>query len=646
MSSLRRGKVVANRPSEAIIGRDAEVELLLNSLRGTEPSIWYIHGIAGIGKSNLLRAFASAAERNGCSVQLLDGGSTEPTAAGFLNGISQLIGGSVTASELAAALAKQSRTTAIVIDNYESLTLLDPWIRQVLVPALPNSIRLFVAAREAPGPGWRRDSPCNVLLRTLALKTLDRESAERLLSRFGFEGARARAVNQVAAGHPLALVLTGGKLRDWRGSVADALVDVNAHLAQVYLDGIENRDVREAVEAASVVRRVTTPMLTALLPNIAAADVFENLRQLPCVEVVQDGLHVHDAVRSAVAAALELSDPPRFRRYQRAAWRYIKSEARRSSPRDMWRYTADMIYLLRNPVIREAFFPSASTDFSVDRVQAADFDDVVAIAKRYEPESTVGLVRNWLAKDRSAFFAIRDRQNRIVGFHWSYDPARTDYALIERDPVARGWWARHSRHRDAKTKHALFIRRWLSAEHGEAPSDVQAAAWLDLKRMYMEMRPALRWVYLPLVDPAPYGPAATKLGFVLPEDGRVDIAGTLYHTAILDMGPDSFDGWISRLLEAEIGQAGADVLDERSRLFTLGNARIQLSALEFGVMRQLFVRDGLPAQRDELLAEVWGEDFDGQSNVVDAVIREIRRKLGPQASVIRTVRGIGYSLQA
>jgi hypothetical protein len=50
------------------------------------------------------------------------------------------------------------------------------------------------------------------------------------------------------------------------------------------------------------------------------------LRGLPFVDVVQDGLDIHDAVRGAVAAALKLADPPRFHRYQRAAWRYIKSE--------------------------------------------------------------------------------------------------------------------------------------------------------------------------------------------------------------------------------------------------------------------------------------------------------------------------------
>lgn len=646
MSPVRRGKALANRVAEAIIGRDAEVQLLLNSLRSTEQSIWYVHGIAGIGKSTLLRALASEAERNGCSVLLLDGRATEPTAAGFLASISQHIGNNLTVAELAASLATYPKTTAVIIDNYESLTLLDPWIRQVLVPALPNSTRVFLAAREPPSPGWRRDSPCNVLLHTLALKTLDRVSAERLLTRFGIDGARASVINQVTAGHPLALVLAGSKLRDWVGAVADALVDVNVDLARVYLDGIENKDLREAVEAASVVRRVTTPMLAALLPHITATEIFENLRQLPFAEVVQDGLHIHDSVRAAVAAALELSDPPRFRRYQRAAWRYIKSESRLCSRGDMWRHTADMIYLLRNRVIREAFFPSAWTAFSVDRVQTADFDCVTAIAKLYEPGALVDLVRNWLAKDRNSFFAIRDRQNHIVGFHWTYDPARTDFALIERDPIARWWWARYSRNRDAKGKRALFVRRWLSSEHGEAPSDVQAAAWLDIKRMYMEMRPALRWVYLTLVDPAPYAPVASQLGFVLPEDGKIEIEGKLYHTAILDMGEESFDGWISRLLEAEIGQVGADVLDARSRQLTLGTAKIQLSALEFGVVRQLYARDGLPAQRDELLAEVWGEDFDGESNVVDAVIREIRRKLGPQAHVIRTVRGIGYSLQA
>jgi DNA-binding response OmpR family regulator len=45
--------------------------------------------------------------------------------------------------------------------------------------------------------------------------------------------------------------------------------------------------------------------------------------------------------------------------------------------------------------------------------------------------------------------------------------------------------------------------------------------------------------------------------------------------------------------------------------------------------------------RDELLREVWKQPFGG-SNVVDVVVRGLRRKLGGNAWVIRTVKGHGY----
>ena len=256
MPRVSPGKALVNRSTEEIVGRTAEIEVLLSSLESTAPSIWYVHGIAGIGKSTLLRAFASAVGRKGSSVIWLDGRSIEPTTAGFLASLSQQAGRDIGVANLTTTFSPPA--TAIVIDNYESLTLLDGWIRQVLVPALPSSALLVLAAREPPGPGWRRDSPCNVMLRTLALRTLDRIATEQLLTRFGLAQERANTVNQVVAGHPLAIVLAGSKLRDWAGAMADVLVDVNVDLAQLYLSGIDNKDLREAIEAASVVRRVTT----------------------------------------------------------------------------------------------------------------------------------------------------------------------------------------------------------------------------------------------------------------------------------------------------------------------------------------------------------------------------------------------------
>ena len=52
---------------------------------------------------------------------------------------------------------------------------------------------------------------------------------------------------------------------------------------------------------------------------------------------------------------------------------------------------------------------------------------------------------------------------------------------------------------------------------------------------------------------------------------------------------------------------------------------------------------GQVLSREQLLARVWGYDYDPGSNVVEVYVRYLRRKLGEQ--VIETVRGMGYRLR-
>ena len=51
---------------------------------------------------------------------------------------------------------------------------------------------------------------------------------------------------------------------------------------------------------------------------------------------------------------------------------------------ELWRYTADMLYLLDNPAVREAFFPSDAQPLAVEPVQAADHAAVAAITRRHD----------------------------------------------------------------------------------------------------------------------------------------------------------------------------------------------------------------------------------------------------------------------
>ena len=52
----------------------------------------------------------------------------------------------------------------------------------------------------------------------------------------------------------------------------------------------------------------------------------------------------------------------------------------------------------------------------------------------------------------------------------------------------------------------------------------------------------------------------------------------------------------------------------------------------------------MPVARDSLIQDVWGLRFDPGSNVVDAVVASLRRKLGGLSGAIETVRGFGYRL--
>ena len=90
--------------------------------------------------------------------------------------------------------------------------------------------------------------------------------------------------------------------------------------------------------------------------------------------------------------------------------------------------------------------------------------------------------------------------------------------------------------------------------------------------------------------------------------------------------------------------AGGVALDLRTRRATVEGETIELSAREFALL-ELFLRH--PDQvlsREQLLARVWGYDFDPGSNVVEVYVGYLRRKLGPDR--IATVRGMGYRFAA
>ena len=75
---------------------------------------------------------------------------------------------------------------------------------------------------------------------------------------------------------------------------------------------------------------------------------------------------------------------------------------------------------------------------------------------------------------------------------------------------------------------------------------------------------------------------------------------------------------------------------------TVDGKEITLTLKEFELLEKLMRNQGIVLTRDQLLTEIWGYDFDGETRTVDVHIRTLRQKLGTKGDLIQTVRGVGY----
>jgi two-component system, OmpR family, response regulator len=92
----------------------------------------------------------------------------------------------------------------------------------------------------------------------------------------------------------------------------------------------------------------------------------------------------------------------------------------------------------------------------------------------------------------------------------------------------------------------------------------------------------------------------------------------------------------------EVIRAGELTLDVGRLVADIGAGPVPLTRLEFLLLRELAEHAPKSVNKGELLASVWGYDFDPGSNVVDVCVRRLRSKLG--FDLIKTVRGEGYQL--
>ncbi|MFD9959700.1 ATP-binding protein [Amycolatopsis sp. NPDC058986] len=322
------------------------------------PQVLFVHGPGGIGKSTLLRRLADDAEERGHAVVWVNG---------------EYVLTSTTALTEAVAPVHASARPVLVVDGFEHCQALETWIREQLLPTVPEDTVVVIAGRHRPDPHWTLDPGWQHLVRTIALTTLNPDEAGDLLAQRGVPGELHATVNGFAAGHPLTLCLAAEETSAPPTTARDAAWKPSPQIIETLLarmiDRVPSAAHEYGLRVAGHVRHVTVGLLRTGLNEHDARTVFDWLAGLPYVETGRHGLVCHELVREVLDSSFKWRDPVAYGELNLRLWRHLLDSRPAVSDAEIDVAANDLLYLCRhlspaNKAVlafreREALFESA-----------------------------------------------------------------------------------------------------------------------------------------------------------------------------------------------------------------------------------------------------------------------------------------------
>jgi hypothetical protein len=522
---------LADRDRSRFTGRAGELAFLERCLDDADPaaSVVLITGPGGIGKSTLLREAARRARDRDISVVAIDGRELGPAP-----------------EMLEAALRDAARHTRplVLLDSYERMTALGPYLRRELLPGLPDQALVVIAGRGTPDPGWFTGGWESVTAR-LDLDVLGPRDAQRLLAAYGLDDARVPDIVDWAAGSPLALALAADAAladADWNAATGPDRPDIIKSLLHRLVE-TELHDIRPSALGIAVVARTTTrELVRGVLPDDDAETGYRQLSGLTVTEPLGDGFTMHELVRKALLADLRQRNPELERDLRRRIVDYLYARAKAGEPLLL----IDLVHLVEDPLKRWGFGWDGNVSFRIDNVRGDDADRIEAEHGDRQPQLWWQLTRRFFAESPEHVAVARDRSDQICGYMACMTPA-TAPAFADADPLI-GPWLAHAR-REATHGDSVL---WHAAVDFTGQAKVQAM--LGMAGVLRTGTGNMRFAYLP-IDPAYPGAAefAQAIGAAHLTELDAEIGGQQVHCYRLDYGPA---GLLDHLRDAVYSELG------------------------------------------------------------------------------------------
>jgi hypothetical protein len=516
---------VAGRDRQLFVGRAPELAYFDDVLAGrNDDRVVHVIGPGGIGKSALLREVARRAAERRFETIWVDGRDVPP----FPTAIAEAL-----------APIEHDAPAIVVFDSYELIGSLDSYLRDVVIPDLPDTTVVVFGSRQAPSRGWFEQGWDSVV-HTIEVSPLSDEVSAELLHMHGVEPeADVAELVRRSHGSPLALVV--GAETGPTGSMAE-LAD------RLIADEVDPEHHRVLTVAA--LARVTTPeLLGDVLGEAEPQESYKWLAGRSFSEPLATGVALHALVADAVRARVRQVDPIG----EAALRRSVADHLYRRAVTGQHGMSTELQHLVVDPNVRWGFASDVGNRYRIDTIRPGDAEAIGMILTAVGAADWWGVTEVFFREHPEHCGVARDADGRIGGYYIAASPTWAP-AAAEHDPLL-GPWLRYAR-QELNTTSAVIWREAvdLTGEMGEVTSLLGAGGLLATG----VANP--RYGFLPI---SPLIPAARLFSEALGAEHvpALDVASHGMHLEchVVDFGPHGLLGFQRDWIYRESGAAAPPV---------------------------------------------------------------------------------------
>ena len=526
------------------VGRSKELATFQRLLDGsTSAQVVFVYGPGGVGKTTLLHEFAYICKDAGIPVGRLDTQTLDATPEALRSALDD-------------AISDGTHRHVLLVDTMEAIPHLDDWLRDVLLPSLDDNLVLVLAGRRKPSGPWQTDPGWADLTETMPLRNLNPQESRAFLRDRGLPDVQHETVLSFARGYPLALALAAETLRespDASFELTSAPQTVSSLLSR-FLDEA-TPEVRDVVQACSLVRVATESLLEHLLERPVPSDLFDRVRQLPIMEDTASGIALHDLALDVIAADLRWRAPDRYTRLHALARGVYTDRLKHAQTPEIQReILADYSFLYRDAPVAGAMVSrlrdamQGGGPLTMGLASPADLPALVEMTKRNEGDEAARLVEHWFARQPERFVCVYDADSNPAGFIASLTLNTASPEDRKADPLAASVWDSLRRAAPREGQTVILFRFWMDREQHQGVSPVQALLFARTVWEYLTT-PDLVISLLACVAPHGWEPILGFAGLTHQPEADAEIDSVRYEVFAHDWRLEPTAAWLETLAD-------------------------------------------------------------------------------------------------